>query len=66
MNGSEERMTGADAVRFAFSINEWDDAAFMPAPCKPIACDAGTHLPRCFFDYNWEVGDFGFQEEEPK
>ncbi len=31
------------------AINEWDDAASMPAPCRPIGCDAGFHLKGCVF-----------------
>jgi hypothetical protein len=30
--------------------NEWDDSLDMPAPCNPIGCDNGIHLPGCVYD----------------
>lgn len=30
-------------------INEWDDSIGDLAPCQPIGCDAGFHLPGCAF-----------------
>jgi hypothetical protein len=32
------------------TVNEWDDSLDMPAPCQPIGCDNGYHLPGCVFD----------------
>jgi len=31
------------------AINEWDDSTQAPAPCQPIGCDNGYHLPGCYF-----------------
>lgn len=30
-------------------INEWDDSLGIPAPCQPIGCDNGNHLPGCWY-----------------
>lgn len=31
------------------AINEWDDSVGDLAPCRPIGCDNGFHLPGCAF-----------------
>lgn len=31
-------------------VNEWDDSLDMPAPCQPIGCDNGYHVPGCFYE----------------
>lgn len=31
------------------AVNEWDDSSEAPAPCQPIGCDAGLHLPGCYW-----------------
>ncbi len=30
-------------------INEWDDSIDDYAPCQPIGCDHGRHLPGCYY-----------------
>lgn len=30
-------------------VNEWDDSTDSPAPCRPIGCDNGFHLPGCVY-----------------
>lgn len=30
-------------------INELDDSIGAPAPCQPIGCDNGIHLPGCYY-----------------
>lgn len=31
------------------TINEWDDSIEAPAPCQPIGCDNGYHVPGCYY-----------------
>jgi hypothetical protein len=30
-------------------VNEYDDSLGIPAPCQPIGCDNGYHLPGCTY-----------------
>lgn len=40
----------------AIVINEWDDSIGDLAPCQPIGCDAGMHLPGCAYAIEEDAG----------
>lgn len=46
-------------------VNEWDDSVGAPAPCIPIGCDNGYHLPGCFYGGLDDEGEVRGYDEPP-